>query len=276
MSLKVHHLNCGTLCPFSQALFNGKGSLKEPGELICHCLLIETPQGLVLVDTGLGKNDVERRSSSLLLDLLSPPRYELRETAWEQILALGFDPKDVRHIILTHLDLDHAGGLLDFPNARVHLHRQEYRSAKSPNFIEQFRYLPSQWQHHVKWQSYEPLGEKWFGFEAVRPLVGLSEDILLIPLPGHTRGHSGIAIKTEKGWLLHCGDAYFDHRQLKPPIPYCPPGLMLTQVLESSNHLSWSYNLIRLTWLKNTHPEIHIFCAHDPHEFKSYTSSKTT
>lgn len=269
MSLNVHHLNCGTLCPFSKAIFNGQGRLGEPGELICHCLLIETPQGLVLVDTGLGKEDVQRHFSSLLLDLVSPPRYDLKETAWEQILALGFDPLDVRHIVLSHLDLDHAGGLLDFPNARVHVHRKEYHSALFPGPLEKWRYMPRQWRHDVHWQTYEPQGEKWFGFEAVRPLVGLSEDILLIPLSGHSRGHSGIAINTPAGWVLHCGDAYFDHRQLNPIRPYCPPGLLLTQVLDASSHLHWTYNLMRLAWLKNTHPDITLFCAHDPQEFPS-------
>lgn len=130
--MRIHHLNCGTLCPISRALFNGKGGLIEPGELVCHCLLIETEQGLVLVDTGLGREEVQRGFLSPILDTLSPPRYALHETAWEQIKALGLDPNDVRHIVLTHLDLDHAGGLSDFPQARVHLHRQEYLSGARP------------------------------------------------------------------------------------------------------------------------------------------------
>jgi len=42
----------------------------------------------------------------------------------------------------------------------------------------------------------------------VRALPGARDDVLLIPLPGHSRGHCGVAVKTGEGWLLHCGDAY--------------------------------------------------------------------
>ena len=43
----------------------------------------------------------------------------------------------------------------------------------------------------------------------------------MIPLPGHTLGHCGIAVRTKDRWLLHAGDAYFFHGQLqaKPKMP---------------------------------------------------------
>ena len=275
MALKVHHLNCGTLCPVSRALFNGRGGLVEPGELVCHCLLIETNEGLVLVDTGLGRDDIKRGFVNFAMDLIAPPRYDFHETAWDQVRQLGFSPRDVRHIILTHLDLDHAGGLSDFPEAKVHLHRQEYRSAQT-GLIEGLRYLPRQWRHKVKWQTYEPLGENWFGFQAVRPLVGLPPEILLIPLPGHSKGHSGVAIQTEEGWLLHAGDAYFDRRQLDVPIPNCSPGLFLLQMLESSNHLLWAMNLRRLSFLANSRPdEVQMICSHDVGEYHRCLESQS-
>lgn len=274
MSLRVHHLNCGTMCPVSQAFFNGQGAWFKPGETVCHCLLIETDQGLVLVDTGLGLDDIRRRKISPALDWWSPPRYELAETAYEQVKALGFKPDDVKHIVLTHMDLDHAAGILDFPGATVHLHRQEYKGARYPlSLPELLRYQPRHVKARVKWQTYEPLGEVWYGFEAVRPLVGLPPDILLIPLPGHSRGHTGVAVKTSQGWLLHCGDAYFDRRQLQGPLPFCPPGLMLLQLAESANHLQWAHNLLRLGQLKAKHPEVELFCAHDPTEFYQLTGT---
>ena len=47
----------------------------------------------------------------------------------------------------------------------------------------------------------------WFGLEAV-PILNTPEvDFLFIPLPGHTRGHCGVAIGKPGSWLLHCGDA---------------------------------------------------------------------
>ncbi|QYY84579.1 hypothetical protein [Pseudomonas germanica] len=47
MSIRIHHLNCGTMRTGCQRLINGYGSLIKPGELACHCLVIETPESLV-------------------------------------------------------------------------------------------------------------------------------------------------------------------------------------------------------------------------------------
>ena len=58
--MRIHHLSCGTLCPPGGRLLNPHGDGMF-ARLVCHCLLIETPaSGLVLVDTGLGLNDVAR------------------------------------------------------------------------------------------------------------------------------------------------------------------------------------------------------------------------
>jgi len=269
MALKIHHLNCGTLCPLSQKLFNGRGSLLKPGMLVCHCLLLETEAGLVLIDTGLGREDLRLGFVSPLLDTFSPPRYHAQETALAQIKALGFAPEEVRHIVLTHLDLDHAGGLADFPKARVHLHLNEYQGAVSqPSLAEIWRYLPRQWKHDVQWETYEPLGETWKGLNAVRSLRGLPEEILLIPLRGHTRGHSGIAIQTPTGWLLHAGDAFFERGQLSFPGINCSPGLLLLQVLEPWNAFEWGNTLLKLQLLSRQHPDVQILCSHDPQAFK--------
>ena len=56
--MRVHHLNCGCMCPLGGALFDGF-SKGLTAQLVCHCLLLETDQhGLVLVDTGFGSRDI--------------------------------------------------------------------------------------------------------------------------------------------------------------------------------------------------------------------------
>src|SRR3546814_19661406 len=88
-----------------------------------YCLLIESDAGLILVDTGFGTRDVDHPHRRLSEFFLTLNNIQLRpeETAVAQVRALGFDPRDVRHIIITHLDFDHAGGIEDFPAAAVHL-----------------------------------------------------------------------------------------------------------------------------------------------------------
>lgn len=62
--MRIHHLNCGCMCPLGGALFDGF-SRGLTAHLVCHCLLIETNQELVLVDTGFGLRDVHAPYSRL-------------------------------------------------------------------------------------------------------------------------------------------------------------------------------------------------------------------
>ncbi len=89
--------------------------------------------------------------------------------------------------------------------------------------LERHRYRPAQWSHSPTWSLYQPEGEPWFGFECVRGLDGVPPEVLLVPLPGHTRGHSAVAVQTDEGWLLHAGDAYFHHSEMDPDRRRCPP-----------------------------------------------------
>ncbi|MFN7134547.1 MAG: MBL fold metallo-hydrolase, partial [Myxococcales bacterium] len=56
--MRIHHLNCTTMCPPGKRLMVGRSNAWGPALLVCHCLLLETPRGLVLVDTGFGLQDV--------------------------------------------------------------------------------------------------------------------------------------------------------------------------------------------------------------------------
>jgi glyoxylase-like metal-dependent hydrolase (beta-lactamase superfamily II) len=276
--MKVHHLNCGTDCPLGGALFDGtsNGML---GHLVCHCLLVETrAHGLVLVDTGYGINDVRHphdaphpritRKMRALLNI----RLREEETAVRQVEALGFSAHDVRHIVLTHLDFDHAGGLEDFPGARVHVLDAEYRAANGPRrgMVMRNRYRPSQWDDVRRWRRYGVQGERWFGFDAVRDLEDLPPEILMVPLPGHSWGHAGIAVDTGKRWLLHAGDAYFYRGEMREATRRCPIGLRGYQTMMEVDRRARLENQARLRTLSIKQKSgVKVICAHDHVEFES-------
>jgi glyoxylase-like metal-dependent hydrolase (beta-lactamase superfamily II) len=273
-AMRIHHLNCGTMCPVGGRLIDGPGRGPGPARLVCHCLLIETDRhGLVLIDTGLGLRDVrtpEPRLSPMFRRMMRLPLRE-DETALRQIEALGFKAEDVRNIVLTHLDFDHAGGIEDFPQAVVHVHAPEARAAREDRrgFIARNRYRPMQWDDHNLWARYEADGEPWFGFGSVRDLTGLPPEILMIPLIGHTWGHCGIAIQQPDQWVLHAGDAYFYRGEMNPQRPHCTPGLRAYQRLMEVDRSARLHNQARLRNLVQERPdEVHIFCAHDAAEFE--------
>ena len=263
--MKVHHLDCCTMCPIAGRWVN------EDRRMVAHCLLIETERdGLVLVDTGVGLAAVEDPVGRLGRGFVSMvrPRSDESSTAVRQVEALGFRAEDVRHIIPTHLDLDHAGGLGDFPGATVHVHAAELEAATNPRLSERQRYRAAQWAHGPNWQTYESTGEPWFDFGAVRDLPGLDGSILVVPLPGHTRGHVAVAVEDRPGhWLLHCGDAYFHEHTVDPSRPPMGPGLRAFEALVAVDREKVRRNHDRLRALASYQgDEVDLFCAHDPAE----------
>lgn len=270
--MRVHHLNCGTMHPIGGRLVDGRPGVLRRAEMVCHCLLLETDSGLVLVDSGMGTPSVTRPTDWLGAGFvrLVHPVGDASETAVRQVERLGFAASDVRHIVLTHLDLDHAGGLVDFPDATVHVHARELASLRNPrDAIERARYRTMHFAHRPKWSTHADLGESWFGFDAVRDIGGLPPEILLVPLAGHTRGHTGVAVATDDGWLLHAGDAYFSPGEMDPVRPYCPPGLAFFESRMQMDREARIRNQHRLRALVREHgDEVRVLCAHNPVELR--------
>jgi glyoxylase-like metal-dependent hydrolase (beta-lactamase superfamily II) len=272
--MNIHHLNCISTCPLGGALMDGH-SFALRGKLACHCILVESSNGLVLIDTGFGTRDVSsprQRLSAFFLALLAP---DFREsmTAIRQIESLGFNPADVRHIVLTHLDFDHAGGLDDFPNATVHVMAEELADAHAQrSWLDRQRYRPQQWGTRSNWCEHRAItGERWFGFESVSELPGLPPEILMIPLRGHTLGHAGIAVRTATGWLLQCGDAYFHHDEMDFQRPRCTPGLRFYQWMMEKDRSARLQNQQRLRELvRQQGGSVRVLSSHDPGEFEQF------
>lgn len=272
--MRIHHLNCISSCPLGGKLMDGRTpEIVARGELACHCLLVETDTELVLVDTGFGLRDVSDPHSRLSAFFLSLVRPEFREelTAIRQIERLGYDPKDVRHVVLTHLDFDHAGGLDDFPWARVHLLARERDHAFAQRtWLDRQRFRPAQWGTRNNWRVYSVVGgDLWYGFEHVQALEGAPAGIALVPLIGHTHGHAGVAVESGSRWQLLAGDAYFFHAEMDLTAPWCTPGLRMYQTMMEKDRQARLQNQERLRVLKREHgTEVDLFCSHDVLEFE--------
>lgn len=282
MGLRVHHLNCGTFRPFGGRLVDGQGSPFRAGRLVCHCLLIETPSGLLLVDTGIGVADIADPHGRLGSDFVRRVRPVLDpdETAVRQVARLGYSPGDVRHIVLTHLDRDHAGGLSDFPRARVHVHGAALSAALQPlTDRDRDRHRSAQWEHGALWEPHEHQpDESWFGFRAARSLPGLPPDVLTVPLAGHSTGHVGVAVHAQYGererWLLHAGDAYFFRGEVNRHPPNCTPGLRLFQRKAQVSESARLDNQRRLRDLAaDAAAAVTVFSSHDATEFDDLSAA---
>jgi glyoxylase-like metal-dependent hydrolase (beta-lactamase superfamily II) len=258
----VHHLNAATLCPRAPARLLGQ---RGRARMVCHCLLLETARdGLILVDTGFGTADLEDRDRvPRSFRLLTSPVMRREETLLAQLAARGFAAADVRHIVVTHLDLDHAGGLSDFPTATVHLHQRELAAAETRrDGRSRMRYRPAQWAHGPKWQTYREAGDTWRGVPAVRQLAGVTAEVGLLPMHGHTQGHSAVLVGAAGRWLLHAGDAYF-HRGAVAEEAEVPVGLRLFEARMRADKSAWRASVAQLRQLRASHADLTMFCAHD-------------
>lgn len=254
------------MCPIGGFLLGRRG--RGRGELVAHCLLLETERdGLVLVDTGFGTRDVASpdRVPRVFRTTLAP-RLAAAETARAQITGLGLDPDAVRHVVITHLDLDHAGGISDFPEARIHVHAREHAAAMTrTRLIEKQRYLPVQWSHGPRWELYTADGDTWRGLPAITRLRGLDADVGLVPMHGHTRGHSAVIARAGERWLIHAGDAYF-HRGAIDDTLAMPIGIAAFERITQIDAAARRASLGALRQLRISYGDVDVFCAHDPDE----------
>ena len=91
----------------------------------------------------------------------------------------------------------------------------------------------------------------------------------MIPLPGHTSGHCGIAVRDKDKWLLHAGDAYFFHGQIEAR-PRTPLVLGFFQRRVDMDRAMRLANQERLRALKQRHDgEVTIFNSHDAVDYEN-------
>jgi len=264
--MKVHHINAARMNP---PFLSG---------LVAHVLVAEHPQGLVLVDTGFGRAD-HRDPSRLGTGriLLRPDRAD-DATAAGVVEAMGYSTDDVTDVVLTHLDLDHAGGLADFPGARIHTTAAEHAAVfPRPGLRDRSRYRSAQFAHGVRWEVHDGPGDLWRDdLTGIELLPGIT----LVPMPGHTVGHAAVAVESDRGLLVHAGDAVFDasvYTDTSPSgQPLSPIRLLRTfeQVMAADRkRIAGNHEALRRL---NDQEGVTVFPAHDRRMLESLSASDAT
>ena len=167
--------------------------------LAMRCLLLEHPDGLVLIDTGLGNKEEAKFLDIFGVDNAGVDR---RTRLEDGIRAAGHAPADVRWVINSHLHFDHAGGntwkdhmgevTRTFPRATYVVQRREYEFARRANERTRASYLETNLQ-----------GIEFTLLDGVQEVV---PGIRAVPTPGHTPGHQSIFIESGGERLLYLAD----------------------------------------------------------------------
>lgn len=159
--------------------------------LALRCLLVETPDALVLIDTGVGNKESDRfREIYGIENAGSPTRLE------DALAEAGHAPDDVEILISTHLHFDHAGGNTvlregvvgpAFPRARHYVQSGEWEFAHRDNERIRASYMP----HNYEAVETAGLWERVEGVHEVLP------GVTLVPTPGHTPYHQSVVLESE-------------------------------------------------------------------------------
>ncbi|ABW67272.1 MBL fold metallo-hydrolase [Desulfosudis oleivorans] len=265
--MKIHYMNCATMFPKLAKWF-----APHLATVPSICLLLETGTTCILIDTGFGTRDMADPLRLGPANRLLNARPDIKDTAVYQVEQLGIAPERVTHVICTHLDSDHAGGLSDFSHARVHVLKPEYDAVFSPeNSGEKHRYRRCQVEHGPAWVLHdenELSPDPWFGMECIRNISGLPSQIVLVPLPGHTRGHCGVALETEKGWVFHCGDAFYVKHEVTGKTPL---GVAFFRAVAHTYRLQAAKQVERLKALvAEAKDRVTLIGSHDPVSYKQF------
>jgi N-acyl homoserine lactone hydrolase len=163
----------------------------------------DTDEGWILYDTGWPQEAVP-----VLEQMGLKPQIALENSAIEQIKKIGIPPADVGKIIVSHLHVDHTGGLQSFPDAEIWVQKDEYSYAHNPNSFNAIAYFPSTFAApSIKWKLIE-------GDEVIIP--GLT--VLLAN--GHTPGLQGLIVELpESGFYLLGADSAYLKENIEQSLP---------------------------------------------------------
>lgn len=175
--------------------------------LDCRCLLLESNDQKILIDTGLGA-DFEFKYGPKLGPKFSK-MYAVKDSkksGIEKALeSLSITPDQITHVILSHLHFDHTGGstkeaggqlVPTFKNATYYIQKQNLETALNPNLREKASYYTC---------NFKPLLDAGV-LEVLNGACEVLPFIKAVLTHGHTQGQQNIWVEDEKTSLLYCAD----------------------------------------------------------------------
>ncbi len=147
----------------------------------CLGYLIEHPDALLLVDTGMGSHpDVDAH--------YRPRRHPLGSA----LAGAGVRQEDVELVVNCHLHFDHCGGNPELPGRAIFTQRVELESARSTADYT----LP------------ELVDAPGLRYEELDGEAEVLPGVLVVPTPGHTAGHQSLVVRRGDGTVVVAGQSH--------------------------------------------------------------------
>ena len=191
----------GCICGQFHGPGSGLGMAEEMVSVPVPFYVLEHPDGVALFDCGLAAHMVDhddrfrQRLRARGIDASLTPE----ETVTSHLQRLGIDPVRVRHVVLSHLHFDHAGGLSELPNATVVVQRTEWAAGFDAETAA----------HYGLQKRFFDLGHEVLQVEGEHDVYG-DGSVVCVPSFGHTPGHQSLRVRSEQGDHILVGDACYN------------------------------------------------------------------
>lgn len=233
MIAEWHLLDTGFCTVPARFAYRAKTRRRVPCHAVC-ALLRHERHGWILFDTGYAPRVLEAtaRFPYRLYALATPMTIAAESAAVRQIARFGLTAADISTVVVSHFHADHMGGLLDFPAARLVASRAGYDAVRTRRGFDAVRraflpqLLPPDFAARAAWAEDLPAGASLPGFAETGDLFG-DGSVLIVALPGHAAGQTGIIARTVAGetageTLFLVADAVYSARQIRQNIPPHP------------------------------------------------------
>jgi N-acyl homoserine lactone hydrolase len=232
--VRVHPITTGTAMYPEDAFFRRGGRLAALRALGLGSKRVEIPipayavehpgAGLILIDTGFHASLAVDPKANLgpVLGRVFNPMMGPDDGMPDQLRARGLDPKKVAVVVMTHLHVDHASGVSQFPDATFVVSEREWRSATEEKGLTG-GYVRRQFDHAFDWRTIDFGGDDVSSFASFGRTLDLFGDgsVRLAYTPGHTLGHMSVVLRTGDGEFLVAADAAYTMRTLHESVmPY--------------------------------------------------------
>lgn len=263
--MKIHVIQTGTVAVKPRQMRGaGRGNRRVLNTLLdtawteplpIYAYAIEHPEGVIVIDTGDTARTAERGYFPAWHPYL---RRNVRE--WvapgeeigPRLARLGIEPGDVRWVVVTHLHTDHAGGLYHFPHSEILVSRAEMKAASG--LLGRMRgYVNNRFPRWLHPTIIDLPARPHGPFPQSMPLTK-AEDVMLLPVPGHTPGMMAVLVEEGAQRVLLAGDASYTQRLM---LEGAVDGVGPDEVAQRLTHA-------RIRALAGEAPTVYAV-AHDPH-----------
>jgi glyoxylase-like metal-dependent hydrolase (beta-lactamase superfamily II) len=187
--------------------------------------LVEHPGvGPILIDTGFHPSVAAKPTANLgRLSQFTFRNIEMKpeQAVSAQLRARGIEPGRVKVVLMTHLHIDHASAISEYPESTFVVSAAEWAAASEHGQLH--GYVKRQFDHGFDWRLLDFEGrdaDSFSGFARSFDLFG-DGSVRAVYTPGHTLGHLSVVLRTERGEVLVAGDAIYTLKTLADThLPY--------------------------------------------------------